>query len=267
MSDKWSQSQSNFYKLCGSCCWWATVGWAGLLGHGGGGNKSHRPGHYLVKEDMMTKLNYSLIPPERADEVAELLLNSFFREEPLGIALGLPLSQVSRWLPAYVADTIKQNVSFMAVDPETDKIVGVSVNVIKSKDANNLSMMDYLDSSLEPIMCQIARFLGHLNKEVGTPNNAEKIMMILFLNVESHYGGRGIAQELTKKSEDYAVSIGVNSFQVDTTSEFSYKVYKKLGYETLQEEKFSDFEDEGVKVMENVDMGVHQHARVLYKYV
>ncbi|CAG7836097.1 unnamed protein product [Allacma fusca] len=60
----------------------------GLIGHSGGGNSKNRSGPYLVKEDMMTKLNYSLIPPERSDEVAELLLNSFFREEPLGIALG-----------------------------------------------------------------------------------------------------------------------------------------------------------------------------------
>ena len=55
--------------------------------------------------------------------------------------------------------------------------------------------------------------------------------------------------------------------QVDTTSEFSYKVYKKIGYETLKEEKFADFEDGGEKVLENTDMGVHQYARVLYKIV
>ncbi|CAG7785530.1 unnamed protein product, partial [Allacma fusca] len=141
-------------------------------------------------------------------------MKDFFILEVCGLKIeGLPISQVSRWLPAYIASTIKQNVSFMAVDPETDKIVGVSVNIIKSKDTINLSMMDYLDPSVEPIMCQIARFLGHLNKEVETPTTSEKILMILFLNVESHYGGRGIAQELTKKSEDYAVSIGINSFQ------------------------------------------------------
>ena len=53
---------------------------------------------------------------------------------------------------------------------------------------------------------------------------------------------------------------------MDTTSEFSYKVYKKLGYETLKEIKYTDYEDEnGVRILESPDMGVHQHARVLYK--
>ena len=74
------------------------------------------------------------------------------------------MSQVSRWLPAYIASAVKQNVSYMSVDPETDKVVGVSVNIIKSKDSNCVPMIEYLDPETEPIMVQISKFLGHLSQ-------------------------------------------------------------------------------------------------------
>jgi len=40
-----------------------------------------------------------------------------------------------------------------------------------------------------------------------------------------------------------------------------------MGYDILKEEVFADFEDGGVKVLKDADMGVHTKARVLYKIV
>ena len=115
-------------------------------------------------------ISYQRIPASRSYEVSQVLLNSFFKEEPLGLMLGLTTDQVSRWIPKYIESAIEQNVSVMAVatapSPSEDDehshqetIVGVCVNISES-----LDILNFIDKNLEPNMWHVGQFL-HLLEE------------------------------------------------------------------------------------------------------
>ena len=76
----------------------------------------------------MTKLNYSLIPADRSDEVAELLLNSFFREEPLGLALGSCM-----------------HFPFIFINPAHIQVISLTINYFRPNDSipkNSVSLTE-----------------------------------------------------------------------------------------------------------------------------
>jgi hypothetical protein len=79
---------------------------------------------------------------------------------------GLTTEQVTRWLPAHMAAAIGHGVSYMACVQENDrdKIVGVSINVMKTPEEDGCGISSYLDKELEPSMWQVARFLSMLNE-------------------------------------------------------------------------------------------------------
>jgi len=62
--------------------------------------------------------------------------------------------------------SIAHGVSYMATVKEDgiEKIVGVSINVIKTPEDDCAGILSYLDKELEPNMWQVARFLSMLNE-------------------------------------------------------------------------------------------------------
>lgn len=130
---------------------------------------------------------YQKIPVEKSYVVSQLLLNSFFKEEPLGLLLGLSLDQVSRWIPKYVESAIEQNLSIMAVATTTtaaaandedenhcqETIVGVSINISES-----LSILNFIDKTLEPNMWNVGQYLHLLE---------ESKQFLVFVNISYMY--------------------------------------------------------------------------------
>jgi len=85
-----------------------------------------------------------------------LLLYFFF-------TLGLTTDQVTRWLSAHTLSAVEHGVSYMATVEEDGgtRIVGVSINVIKTPDFDPPGIMDYVDKvrGQSPIREEIDTYL------------------------------------------------------------------------------------------------------------
>lgn len=90
--------------------------------------------------------------------------------------LGLPIDQVTRWFPIQVRECLKPEISVQAIDTKTGELVGVAINIIAEKtlkkpislgetvEKEGRGLLDILDPEKEPIMVELAKFLGILNQ-------------------------------------------------------------------------------------------------------
>ncbi|ODN05857.1 Dopamine N-acetyltransferase [Orchesella cincta] len=223
---------------------------------------------------------YSRIAPSDAPVIAEHMLENFYKFEPFGLALGLTNAEVETWFPKFLDEVLNyyEPVSFMAKDTETNEIVGVAINIIMDL-ANRSpppSMKPYLNKEKQPVKWQIVTFLEDLEEGVDAikflnmdASKTNKMFGCLFLSVSAKYGGKGIAKTLIRESEAEAKQLeGVTIATTDTTSQFSYLAFQKLGYESIKEVKYLSYKDhEGIPIFEGRDklLGVHTSARVVAK--
>ncbi|ODM93692.1 Dopamine N-acetyltransferase [Orchesella cincta] len=225
------------------------------------------------------QLKYSIAPPTKAPEISAFLLKNFFPYEPISSALNLPINQVSRWFPSQVSDCLQQEVSIHAVDAKTGEIVGVAINIIVEKKlqtedgkSEGRGLLDILDPKTESVMVDIAKFLGILNE---TPDSAYRKHVpssittfnsfnCIYLAVLPTYGGLGIGKRLVDESLAVAKQKGIAICQVDTTSEFSYRIFQKhCGYEVIREIDLSPY----IPGIEKIDSGAHKKGRILLKKI
>ena len=77
----------------------------------------------------LTDITFRIIDQPRYTEVLDLLYNNFHNDEPMSRALKI-FDGVHRIPDAddYTLRALRENLSIMALDPVTDKILGVAVN-------------------------------------------------------------------------------------------------------------------------------------------
>jgi len=95
---------------------------------------------------------------------------------------------VIRWFPQTICDSLDQNCSVEAVDEKTGRTVGVAVNILTQKDLRNAGgtgegrgLLEVLDPAQEPVMVEIAKFLGSLNQ-----GGIASIMILTFKLMITH---------------------------------------------------------------------------------
>ncbi|KAF4518895.1 hypothetical protein B566_EDAN015287 [Ephemera danica] len=207
-------------------------------------------------------IRYETLDEEHVEEVMQLLVHSFFREEPLGIAAGVRTPEdVRRWLPAFVRPVAREGVSTVAVEAESGRVVGVALCHVPHDQSgageHDSPLMAALDPARDGVMMAVAQFLADLH--IGLQDEAGWLSLLV-LNVERHFSGRGIAAELVRRSEERARNRGLSAVTADTTGEFSRKTFARLGYETLRELRYDEYAGAALR-----HGPVHTAARVMLK--
>jgi len=227
-------------------------------------------------------IEYQLITKDKYAPVADFMINNFFIQEPMGLALGLTKAEVERWYLSFLTTMLDYSlptpVSYIAVDSdEGGKIVGAIISMVldPSKDPPP-SMKTFLDPNIEPLKIQIAQLLEDIEDGVDVHGDLKqppsaKILACLFLSVSPAYGGKGIAKQLVGHSEGRVGDVeGLTIAMTDTTSAISYKVFSSLGYKLIREVEYLSYRDpQGVYIFKGKEdaLGIHTHARVVAKVV
>lgn len=114
-------------------------------------------------------MRYEPLGEEHEEEVMQLLVNSFFREEPLGLAAGVRTPEdVRHWLPAFVRPIAKAGLSSVAVEAESGRVVGVALCHLVEGHSHDSPLMAALQPQRDTKMMAVAQFLAdlHLGVEV-----------------------------------------------------------------------------------------------------
>ena len=125
---------------------------------------------YFFRYSSFPGISYRIANPSRYDEIQNLLYDNFHVDEPMSSVLkmydGINRSPI---LNQFAIDGLSENMSIMAIDEETNKLLGVSIN--QTAQPSNLDpeteLQGYLKAYDDPKFGHILRVLHGVNQNAG----------------------------------------------------------------------------------------------------
>ncbi|XP_014240023.1 uncharacterized protein LOC106661253 isoform X3 [Cimex lectularius] len=161
-----------------------------------------------------------------------------------------------------ISETLRNNVSVIAVECSSGKLVGVSLNgVLYEKD---LEKPMYFHNKK---LAKISEIIMDINKECDTFKRfcVSEIFECRSLAVHKEYRGLGLGGKILKKSEKEAKKAGYKVMKTEATSTYTYKILRKLNHEVILEKKYSDFLTYEKTLMDIEHLPEHTHIRIMVK--
>lgn len=206
------------------------------------------------------------VPEECFDEIIQHLRKNFFADEPLNKAVKLcDQGEKHDDLEQHSLQTLKDNLSVMAVDKNTKKIVGVALNGIqRPEDAKweKEKIMRATDQKYKNIFS----FLYGINQDLDLfqKYRVNSIFECRILSVDQKYRGQGLAKKLLEKSLEVAQKAGYKLFKQDATSFYTQKIAENMGFTTVFELRYKAYRgDDGEPIFKTNEP--HKFLKVMIK--
>ncbi|XP_034255898.1 dopamine N-acetyltransferase [Thrips palmi] len=186
------------------------------------------------------------IPEERFDDVIAHLRCSFFADEPLNRSVRLcERGQPHRELEEHARQTLRDNLSEMALDAATNQVVGVALNGVLwpgDLDQAQAKLSDMDDAKFR----RIFGLLYSVNRRLDlfAAFNVDRIFECRILSVDHRYRGRGLARTLLARSLQAAKDAGFQLVKEDATGLFSQRAAESMGFQTLHEMPYEEYKNE-----------------------
>jgi len=140
----------------------------------------------------------------------------------------------------YTLDALRQNLSIMAVDAVTNKLLGVAINgLCRSAEDVNRSQPPTDDkfSVIIAILAEVNRRAPPgLYKELG----GGIVFDIKMVTTEKLSRRSGLGTDLIRRSVELAKSLGYKVCKTEATGQFSRKAFERLGFEVAAELPYTD---------------------------
>lgn len=200
------------------------------------------------------------VQPEEVDEITQFFLTHFCGKSPI-----LELCQYDRfsteseravWMRNVVGGCISKPYSLAARDASSGQLAAVLVNtVIERPSAAQPAPKreNLMHATIEQLNVDIDLF---------SLLEADKIFYIILAAASIDYARLGLAKKLCELSMDLATSEGVKAIRIETAGNFTYKIASQLGFTLFNSFNFASLELNGEKFLTDVDMGVHDTARL-----
>jgi len=199
---------------------------------------------------------FRIVDQTRYTEVLDLLYSNFHTDEPMSRALKI-FDGTNRIPEAddYTLRALAENLSLMAVDSITNKLLGVSVNgVVKkgsfplTKDQVSLEVSNPGFRHILQVMAEVHSRAGDIWTQVGT----DIIFDIKMVATDKNNRRGGLGTDLLRRSVQLATSLGYKAIKTEATGLYSRKAFERLGFQVSSEFLYSDYEVEGEKVFEKI---------------
>ncbi|CAF0868118.1 unnamed protein product [Didymodactylos carnosus] len=199
-----------------------------------------------------------LMKDEHKSQVFNLLIGSFFLQEPLNERLAFnlphePLESTEFLLKIAVADQC----SYVALDTATSNVVGAIINNIENRHDND-DTMDFKSENLRYIYELIKNI--HQNINLFDILNVERLLHIGIVNVDETYRGHKLSQRLITASLERAKQLGIHGAYTEATSTYSCKSFIKNDFKTYKELIYATYDKERLS-----NLGEHDRCTLLAK--
>ncbi len=165
-----------------------------------------------------------------------LLLNSFFRDEPLAkcLEVGEPIDFAKN----VINDALTDQCSFVAYDIQTHQLVGICLNEIKYKDDQHI-----INESNEKINF-ILHLLDQMHKNINLFDHfiTNSLLHIFIINVDNNYRGYGLASRLISTSIEHATKFHIGGAYAEATNIYSFNSFKQQGFQVYGQLNYTQYD-------------------------
>lgn len=209
---------------------------------------------------MNTLSTIEIVPlaSEHRQSVLDLIMSSFFTQEPLNSSLkfDLPHEPLS-WVEHNFDHALHHQCSFVAIDRTApdQPIVGVILNSIINRN-------DPVETF--PISSEKLNFILKLIDQICTAQDlfelyhTDRLFSCEIINIDENQRGQNLSARLVTASLDQARKLDIHAAFVVCSSLFSRKAFLRQGFEVIKEILYSDYGNGRL-----TNMGVHDRCTLV----
>jgi ribosomal protein S18 acetylase RimI-like enzyme len=183
-----------------------------------------------------SQFNIHLMREEDRIPALTLLINSFFHDEPL--AKCLELEEPIDYAKNIINDALNDQCSFVAYDIQTNQLIGICLNEIKSKDNKNI-----INQSNEKLYF-ILHLLDHMHENINLFDHfmTNSLLHIFIINVDKNYRGYGLASRLISSSIEHAKNIDIGGAYAEVTNIYSLNSFKQQNFQIYHQLNYAQYD-------------------------
>jgi len=205
---------------------------------------------------MSSRFRIEILSENDRDNIVNLLLNSFFLEEPLAKCLNL--GQPMDFAQQLVDDALKDQCSFVIYDQQNNDFVGFCFN-------------ELLDRNHQDLICQIQnekidfifQFLNSMHKNIDLFElfQTNRLLHLLIINIRREYRGLNLSSQLISATKQYAKQNDIKAIYAETTSIYSlnsflrehFQIYHRMNYIDYDSNRLANLHDQCQLVVHSID--------------
>jgi hypothetical protein len=177
--------------------------------------------------DALSDISFRIVDQSRYPEIMNLLYENFHTDEPMSKTVGMIDEQNSRVpvLDDFTLYGLAQNLSIMAIDPKTDNLLGVSINVEAKKEDANATLEEILATYDNPKFKHILTVLYNVNVVAGdifADMETDVFFDIKMVTTDKNQRRGGLATDLLRRSVELGRNLGFKAVKTEATG---WKIY------------------------------------------
>jgi GNAT superfamily N-acetyltransferase len=198
--------------------------------------------------------------PEHRQSVINLLMSSFFIQEPLNAMLKFDIPhEVLSWADYLVDVSLRDQCSFIAIDNTSlyKDVIAVILNGISNRNDS--------EQPIEVTSEKLKFIFTLLDKTANGYNlfdffQTDRVFHYDIINIEENHRRQNLSAQLITASEDKAREMGIKGASVICSSLYSKRAFERQGFQVLHEILYSEHGDGRL-----TDMGEHDRSSLLVK--
>jgi len=187
---------------------------------------------------------------EHREKVFELVTNIFFRDEPLNQCLAFDLpNEATEFAELVISIALEDQCSFVAINNQTQEIIGVILNVIKHRlSLSTINNPDKFD--IKNFQSEKLRFIlgvlkhAHENIDLFQEMNTDRLLHTVIIAIDTHYRGLRLTEKLIDASLERAKNeCHIKAAFSEATSLYSAKAFRKQGFQVYNEIIYTNYDN------------------------
>lgn len=211
------------------------------------------------------QIDFIVMNIEHREKVFELVTNTFFRDEPLNkcLAFDLPHEPVE-FIEPVLSNALEDQCSFVAIDNQTQEIIGVILNLIKypltSTSIDKFDIENFQSEKLHFILRILQHVHGNIN--LFEKLNTNRLLHIMIIAIDIRYRGLRLTEKLIHASIERAKNtLNIQGVFAEATSLYSAKAFLKQGFQMYDEIIYTNYDKIRLASLD----GEHDRCQLLAK--
>lgn len=199
-------------------------------------------------ESNLASLLFEVCRPSDVQEMCRLLAETFARNDPPAVAVGLTAAEFEAFVRLVSASETTRELTIVARDSASGSLAGAML----TEDAAlpPPEGMTELSQKFNPIF----DLFGLLDAQLAEPpaDKPGNTLHLFLLGVDDRFAGHGVAQRLVREALNNGIAKGYRTAITEATNLRSQHIFSKLGFTTRAQTSYAAYRRDGVPVFASI---------------